>query len=155
MIERIVSCGYEVVTALIRCEALEGLLDGVVEVHDRAGGLSTQARLELSKGQFDRVEVGGVGGQVEETSASRLDQLADTSDLVGWQVVEHDRVTRLQGRDQGLLDIVTGADTPVMGQSKSAVAVRPLARSPAVTVMVFQCPNGTATRQRSPRGAHP
>ena len=41
--------------------------------------------------------------------AGRLDALADAADLVGGQVVEHDRVAALQGRDQGLLDIAAEA----------------------------------------------
>ncbi|EHP92262.1 transposase IS4 family protein [Methylorubrum extorquens DSM 13060] len=45
--------------------------------------------------------------------------------------------------------------TPVIGLSKRPLAIRPLARRPAVTVMVFQCSKGTATRHGSPRGARP
>src|SRR5215218_4238907 len=38
-----------------------------------------------------------------------------------------------------------------MGPSRRAVALNPVVRSPAMTVVVFQCPAGTAMRQRSPR----
>ncbi|GEP07373.1 hypothetical protein MOX02_54110 [Methylobacterium oxalidis] len=42
-----------------------------------------------------------------------LCRLAHAGDLVGWQVVHHDDVARLQRRDQGLGDVATEA--PAVG----------------------------------------
>lgn len=128
--------------------------DRVAEVADRASGLGTENGLELGEGEFDGVEVGGVRRQVQQPRSRRLDALSDTADLVGGQIVEHDRFTGPEGWDEGFLDIAAEAcarhwSIEERGGHQAADA------RPAVTVMVFQWPNGTATRQRSPRGARP
>ena len=72
---------------------------------------------------------------------------------MGGQVVHDDDIPGgLQGRNEHLLDI--GAERGgVTGPSSTMGAVMPEQRSAPVKVVVFQCPCGTAARQRLPRSA--
>ena len=45
--------------------------------------------------------------------------------------------------------------SPLMEPSRSWVAVTPLSRSPATSVVFLRCPCGTAARRRTPLGARP
>jgi len=45
--------------------------------------------------------------------------------------------------------------TRLTGLSITQGATTPLLRMPAISVVVFQCPCGTAMRRRSPRGQRP
>jgi hypothetical protein len=59
--------------------------------------------LELGEGVFDRVEVGTVGRQVKQGGAARFDDIPDTGDLMGRQIVHDDDIAWPQGRSQHLL----------------------------------------------------
>ena len=73
------------------------------------GGLA-QERLELGEQLLDRVQIGAVGGQVEERGAGRGDRLADAIDPVRGQVVEHHDIARLERGRQELLHIGAEGD---------------------------------------------
>ena len=62
-------------------------------------------RLELCEGHLDRVEVGGIWRQVAQLRAGGFDDAPDFVVLVGRQIVHHDNVAGLQGRDQASLQI--------------------------------------------------
>ena len=83
-----------------------------------------------------------------------FDGLADAGDLVGRQIVHDDDIARPQGRRQHLF---------APGEEDLAIH-RPVEQhrrdeagrvNPPTKVMVFQCPCGTAARQRWPFGAQP
>jgi hypothetical protein len=72
-------------------------------------------RFEFGEDLLDRVEVGRVFGQEQETGAGRLDGLAHRLSLVRSQIVEHDDVVWLESRDQELLD--RGAKAPAVDRT--------------------------------------
>jgi len=64
-----------------------------------------QIGLHLAEGHLDRVQVGGIFGQIAKRRAARFDGLADTGGLVRWKIVEHDDVITLEGLDETTLDV--------------------------------------------------
>jgi len=59
-----------------------------------------QVRLEFGEGHFDRIEVGAVGRQKHEPSASFADGVFGGGAFVGRQVVEDDDVCFFKGRGE-------------------------------------------------------
>ena len=94
-------------SAFLRGEVFEQQPDALPKVWDGSLGSFPQMRLELSEGQFDGIEIGRVGRQVEQLCAGRLDEFTHAVDLVSRQVVHDDRVAFAQERDQHLLDVDT------------------------------------------------
>src|SRR3954447_7348273 len=111
----IVSCGGDVVAALLGCEGAEGVLDRLSEFGECACGGRAQQRLELGKGLFDWVEVRRVEREGEQPRAGRLDGIPHAGDLVGTEVVQDHRVARLQDRNQDVRDI--GPEAVAVGGS--------------------------------------
>lgn len=70
-----------------------------------AGCRGAQQRLELGKGALDRVEIRRVVRKVEQAHACALDCLANTGDLVCWEVVDDDDIGGRKLGHQYLLDI--------------------------------------------------
>ena len=102
----------EVVTAFSVCESIEAVSNGGFElVHDSCGGTAEHG-FEFGEGQFDGIQVGTVGRQINEARADLFDGLAHTSHFVSRQVIHDHRVPRTQRRDQLLLD-VRAEDLPV------------------------------------------
>jgi hypothetical protein len=73
---------------------------------------------------------------------------------VSGQVVEHDHIACREGWRQHLLDMARKI-SPLIGPSTTNGAMTPLSRRPATKVVVSQCPCGTASTTRCPRGALP
>lgn len=90
---------------MLRRVTIQGAADGLPQALSGALGGLAQRRLELGAGQFDRVEVGAVGRQVDELGALCRDGLGDAGDLVAAQIVELNDVVGSQGRRQHLFDI--------------------------------------------------
>ena len=65
----------------------------------------THPVLDLGEGLLDRIEVGGVWRQVPEPCAGGFDQAAQGSRFMAAEIVHDDDVTRLQLRDEDLLNI--------------------------------------------------
>lgn len=102
----------EVVSTLGTCESIEALGDGVFElVNDSCGG-TAEHRFELGEGQFDGIQVGTVGWQINEAGADPLDGLAHSSHFVSRQVVHDHCIPGPQRSDELLLDI-RAEDLPV------------------------------------------
>jgi hypothetical protein len=77
--------------------------------------------------------------------------LANAGDLVRVEIVHEDEVARFERRDEDLFDI--GAK--LIGPSKTKGAVRPSWRKAAMSVVVFQWPNGTCAMRRLPFSQRP
>ena len=127
-------------------EASQGAFDSIPEVGDGARSFGAQERLELGEGLLDAIEVGAV----EQPGSGCLDALADAADLVGGQVVEHDRVAGPEighehSRDVGAegLPVHCPIEQPGRGDAAGAQARRHGGGLPV------------ALGQRSPRGARP
>lgn len=95
----------EVVGALFSGEGVEELADAGPERLDGSLGCASEEGLQLGEDQFDRIEVGAVGRQVEEAGSGLFDEAAYAQDLVGGEIVHDDDVAGAQGRDQDLLDV--------------------------------------------------
>ena len=68
-------------------EGFQQLSDPIAQrVFGSFGGFSKQG-LELCKGHLDRVEIGGIGRQVEQPRASGFDDLPHPLDLVCREIV--------------------------------------------------------------------
>ena len=58
---------------------------------------------QLCEGILDRIEIGTVGRQVQQSSPTGFDSFPDASNLVGGQIVHDDKVIRPQDRREHLL----------------------------------------------------
>ncbi len=90
----------EEVEAFLWGELVEQVGDDAPEVV----GFSEQG-LELCEGEFDGIEVRGIGRQVEQESTGRLDGFAHPGDLVARQVVHDDDVAGGEAGGEHLLHI--------------------------------------------------
>jgi hypothetical protein len=63
---------------------------------------------ELGEGVFDRIEVGTVGRQVKQSGAARFDDIPDTGDLMGRQIVHDDDIAWPRGRRSANVPIPRG-----------------------------------------------
>jgi len=61
--------------------------------------------LELGDCLFDRIEVGGVWGQIAQRCPLCFDRLVDASNLVAQEIVHDNDIAGLQRRREDLLDI--------------------------------------------------
>jgi hypothetical protein len=77
----------EVVCAFLGCERLEDLSNSIPQIGDGSLCALSQKGLELGEGQFDRVQVWGVGWLEEKLCPSSFDQFSDRIAFVGGQVV--------------------------------------------------------------------
>jgi hypothetical protein len=103
------------------------LPDGLAEFVDGAHGHGAQMRLEFGEGHFDGIEVGAVGRQKQQPSASLADGLFGGRAFVGGQIVQDDDVALLQRGDElgahvGLEDrpVDRRVDDPRRGQGAAA-----------------------------------
>ena len=112
------------------------------------------SRLSFAEQQFDRVQIRAVGQQEPQAGAARLDGLADASDFVAAEIIGHHDVAWRQRRGQELLDPAQerGAVDGAVQHQRGHHAIVP---EPQRTVVVCQCPWGTAAVKRWPRGARP
>ena len=67
-------------------------------------GLSHQG-FQLGEHLLDRIEIGGVFGKEQQTGPCGLDRLAHRLSFVRSEVVEHDDVVALEGRNEELFDV--------------------------------------------------
>ena len=75
-------CIFDVVCALLRCEAFEQFADSVTDRIDGARGLPAQQGLEFGEDLLDGVEVWGVFGQEDQVRGGVSDGLAHGLALV-------------------------------------------------------------------------
>jgi hypothetical protein len=54
--------------------------------------------LQPAEGHLDRVQVGGIFGQIAKRRTARFDGLADTGGPVRWKIVDHHNLVPLEGR---------------------------------------------------------
>lgn len=64
-----------------------------------------QMRFEFGKGQFDGIEVRAVGRQVAKLDVLGLEKRRNALNFVGGQIVQNQRVSRLQAGNEHLLEI--------------------------------------------------
>jgi len=96
----------EVVAAFGFLEVVEEFSAALPQGADGAFRGSAEEPLEFGEDQFDGIEVGTVGRQIQELRLGFLDRLPNSGDLVSIQIVEDDDVPGSQGGDQMLLDIM-------------------------------------------------
>ena len=92
----------EEVGAFVRLEEVEQFADALPQSIDRALLSFAQVSFEFGNGLLDRVEVGGIGRQVSQLGAGRLDDLAHRTALVRRQIVHHDDIAGRQGIAAGI-----------------------------------------------------
>ncbi len=97
--------GADIVSTLGRREGREGRPHRRPQGGHRARRNGPQAGFEFGKDVFNRIEVGAVGGQVEQVRPSGLDRGAHASHFMAGQIVHHDPVARVEGGDEHLFDI--------------------------------------------------
>ena len=134
---------------LVDCDA-----DSVPQGVDGSPRHFAQCVFDLGEDLFDGVHVGAVGRQELLFRRGGLDGWADAGDLVRGEIVHDDEVARLERRDEDLFDI--GAKfSPLIGPSNTQGAVTPSWRKAAMSVVVFQWPNGTYAMRRLPFSQRP
>ncbi len=90
---------------ILRRNGQQSLFEGLEQIGQGSGLETAQDRLDLRPSQFNRVEVGRVRRQVDQVRATRADQLLESSDLVRGEIVHEQNITRLEGREDTLLNI--------------------------------------------------
>src|SRR3954471_13328271 len=90
-------------------DGLEGLPGGGAEVVVGPSPSAPESVLDLGEGFLDRIEVGRVGREREETRATLLDGGADGRVVVGLEVVEDDDLAPAEGRGEAEADIALEA----------------------------------------------
>ena len=108
------------------------------------GGFA-QEGFELGEPLLDRVEVGAVGGQGQETRAGVFDRCPDALDPVARQIVEDDDIPSLELGNEELLDPWRNV-SPLIGSRCGRTVSSRLARSTPMKVVVFQWPREPARR---------
>src|ERR1700733_15164109 len=100
-----ITCASEIVCAFVWRDGGEGFGDSVGDGVEGSGrGFSDEA-FDLGEDLLDRVEVGGVFWKEQETPAGGLDRVSHGFAFLRSQIVEHDDVVALEGRDQELFDV--------------------------------------------------
>jgi len=61
--------------------------------------------LELREHHFDRIEIGGIGWEIEQSCAGRFDRLPHACNLVRRQIVHDDDISCTQGRNKTCAEI--------------------------------------------------
>ena len=95
----------EVVGTFGRGEGRESGANGGPQAGDRAGRGSPQAGFEFGKDLLNGIEVGAVGGQVEQAGADGLNRLPHARDFMARQIVHDDAVAGVEGGREDLFDI--------------------------------------------------
>ena len=93
------------VRAFPRAEIPNNATDPAQETRNGMLGRLAQMRLEFAEGQFDRVEVRRIFGQIDQRRSRRLDRLRDAGDFVGCKVIHEDDVTAVECRGQTSFNI--------------------------------------------------
>ena len=94
-----------IIGALDWGELFDEAADSIPECIDGACSGGAQETFELAEGEFDRIEIGTVGRQVEDGSAAGVDCLTHADDLVAGEIVQDDDITWPQYGCEHLLDI--------------------------------------------------
>jgi hypothetical protein len=81
------------------------LSDGVGDGGERSGRCLWYEAFQLGEDLLDRIEIGRVFGQEQKTRACGPDGVSHGFAFVRSQIVEHDDVVALEGRDEELFDI--------------------------------------------------
>lgn len=92
-------------STMIRLERVKGLDQGRLKFFQCAGRGPAQMGLEFGEGQLDGIEIGTVRRQVAHLGSTGSDLLADTSHLVGGEIIEDDDVARMQLGTENVLEV--------------------------------------------------
>ena len=95
----------EVIGAFCRCDCSGDAAECAPERIDGSMGFMPQLGLHFGEDHLDRIEVGAVGRQEQQLSASRFDGAADGGNLMDGKIVHDDDVIHPQRGDEDLLDI--------------------------------------------------
>jgi len=86
-------------------EGCQGVGHGTHELFSGAGCCLTQMRFEFGKRRFDRIEVGAIRRQIAQFDASGPQKGFHPMDFVRGQIVQNQRVARMQARHEHSLEI--------------------------------------------------
>jgi hypothetical protein len=90
---------------ILSCNCLQSLFESFDQIRQGSGFEATQDGLDLRPGQFNRVEVCRVRGQVDQVGTLRADQRFQPGHLMSRKIVQEQDITTLEGRDDTLFDI--------------------------------------------------
>src|SRR5258707_8777924 len=145
----------KIVGALVGDKRFYEFADQPPEFLHGALGTFAQRGFEFRECHLDWVEVWRIGGQIADCCANSRDCFAHPVDFVGPQIVHEYDVAFCQRRNEHLLDIGHECGSIHRTVDDIGCAVRPLTRSAAMNVRVFQWPCGTLATSRLPRGERP
>lgn len=92
----------EVIAAFFGGESIDQATDAVPEGGNGAFGGFAQHGFQLGEGLFDRVEVGGIGRQVDQPRPGCFDRVLDAGNLVGGEIIHDHEIARAECRRQDL-----------------------------------------------------
>lgn len=94
----------EIPTFLWR-ESLQDATDSAQQARDGVLGGLAQVCLQFAEGHFDRIEIWRIGRQIKQPRPCCFDRLPDAGHLVDRQIVHHDDVAALEGRNKTSLHV--------------------------------------------------
>ena len=95
----------EIVGRFAGCEGRCEAADAAAQAGNCVLGSLAQTGLELAERHLDRIEVGGVFGQIAKRRAACFDRLANSGSLVGREIVDHDGILGSERRGKTPFDI--------------------------------------------------
>jgi len=90
---------------ILRRNGKQGLFERFDQIGKGSGFEAAQNGFYLRPSQFNRVEVGRVRWQIDQVCATGADQLVQSSNLMSREIIHEQNITRLESRDDTLLDI--------------------------------------------------
>src|ERR1700758_2427275 len=95
----------EEISAFLWRESLHDAANSAQQTANGALSCLAQMRLQFAEGHLDGIEVRRVGRQINQCCPRRFDRLSDAGHLVDRQIVHHDNVAALEGRNKILFHI--------------------------------------------------
>src|SRR6201988_5126441 len=95
----------EEISAFLWRESLHDAANSAQQTANGALSCLAQMRLQFAEGHLDGIEVRRVGRQINQCCPRRFDRLSDAGHLVDRQIVHHDNLAALEGRNKILFHI--------------------------------------------------
>src|ERR1700758_3523494 len=95
----------EEISAFLWRESLDDAANSAQQTANGALSCLAQMRLQFAEGHLDGIEVRRVRRQINQCRTHRFDRLSDAGHLVDRQIVHHDNVAALEGRNKILFHI--------------------------------------------------
>jgi hypothetical protein len=95
----------DVIAAFVGPKKVKGGRNQLADLVEGSRTDGAEERLQFGKREFDRIEVGAIGGQEPDEGSHGFDRRTDGGLFMRGQIIEHDHVAALQRGHEDLFDI--------------------------------------------------